>query len=127
MVPLIAGMIWMLGLMTITGWKINFINIVVLPVVFGYGISTGIHLYHRFQESGSIAVSLSRTGKAVVGSSITTFIGWGALLVSGHPGLESMGILACFGILADLFVSFTVMPSMIQLTNNKNYNNGQKE
>jgi len=29
MLPLIAGMFWMLGLMSLTGWHINFMNIVV--------------------------------------------------------------------------------------------------
>ncbi|HQO41263.1 MAG TPA: MMPL family transporter, partial [Spirochaetota bacterium] len=33
-IPLLGGMVWMLGLMAMFGWKINFVNIVVFPVVF---------------------------------------------------------------------------------------------
>ncbi len=113
--PLAAGMVWMLGLMALTGWRINFMNIVVLPVVFGYGISTGVYLYYRFLESGSVRLAVQRTGVAVTASSIATLIGWAALLVSNHRGLASMGILACFGIASALVVSLTVLPALLQV------------
>ncbi len=118
LLPLIMGMIWMVGLMDISGWHINFMNIVVFPVVFGYGVSSGIHLIHRYIESDSVSIAVHRTGSAVAASSITTLMGWAALLVSQHRGLESMGILACFGIAGALIVSLVVMPSMIQVTRN---------
>ena len=115
MLPLVAGMIWMLGLMDIFGWQINFMNIIIFPVVFGYGISSGVHLINRYLESKSVVLAVRRTGAAIAASSITTLIGWAALLVSNHRGLESMGILACFGILAALLVSLIVMPAFLQV------------
>jgi len=115
MTPLVAGMIWMLGLMTIFNQHINYINLVVLPVVFGYGISCGIQLFHRYYESGSVMYAVRQTGAAVAASSITTIAGWAALFVANHRGLTSMGALACFGIGASLIVSFTVMPAMLQV------------
>ena len=115
MLPLIAGLVWLLGVMALLDWRINFMNIVVFPVVFGYGISSGIHLFQRFRESRSIYLAVRRTGAAVAASSITTSIGWGALLVSRHRGLESMGMLACVGIASALGVSLTVMPALLQV------------
>lgn len=115
MLPLVAGMFWMLGLMSIFGWKINFVNIVVFPVVLGYGISLGVYIDKRYMESGSVMTAVKRTGAAIAGSSITTLIGWAALLVSGHRGLESMGILAFFGISAALVITFTVLPALLQI------------
>src|SRR5690606_491939 len=112
MLPLAAGMVWMLGLMALTGWRINFMNIVVFPVVFGYGISNGVHIYHRFLESGSAWTAIRHTGMAVAASSITTLIGWAALVMSHHKGLTSMGILACFGIASAMVVSLTVLPAL---------------
>ncbi len=118
-IPLLGGMIWMLGLMAMFGWKINFVNIVVFPVVFGYGVSLGVYLYRRYIESGSVLLSVKRTGLAIAGSSITTLIGWAALLVSGHNGLESMGILAFFGIAAAMLLTFTILPSLLEITGKK--------
>ena len=105
--------------MALAGWRINFMNIVVFPVVFGYGISTGVYLYHRFLESGSVLLSVRRTGGAVAISSIATLIGWAALLVSHHRGLASMGILACFGIASALIVSVTVLPALLQVSDRR--------
>jgi uncharacterized protein len=115
MLPLMAGMLWMLGLMALADWRLNFMNIVVFPVVFGYGISGGTYLYYRFLESRSAYFALRQTGAAVAASSTTTFIGWASLFASSHRGLISMGILACFGIASALLVSMTLLPALIEI------------
>jgi predicted RND superfamily exporter protein len=114
MLPLGIGVVWMLGFMAIGNWRINFMNVVVFPLVFGYGISAGVHVYHRYRESGSVMLAVRHTGAAVTASSVTTLIGWAALLVSHHRGLESMGLLACFGVASTLLVSLTVLPALLQ-------------
>jgi uncharacterized protein len=116
--PLVAGLIWMLGLMSLSDWHINFMNIVVFPLVFGYGISAGVQVYHRFNQSGSVMVAIRRTGEAVLASSLTTLVGWAALLASDHRGLSSLGVLACFGIASTLLVCLTVLPALLQISQN---------
>lgn len=115
LLPLIVGIVWMLGLMHVFGTQLNFINITVLPLILGYGIATGIHIYHRFVESGSVMRAIWTTGGAVMASVLTTVVGWGALLVAEHRGLQSMGGLACLGIAGALVVSLTVVPAILQL------------
>ena len=119
MTPLLGAMVWMLGLMCLFNWKINYANIVVIPVVLGYGISSGIFIFNRYLETHSVMFALRHTGAAVAGSCITTVIGWASLFFSRHKGLTSMGALAVFGISAALLVALTVMPSMMQYTEDK--------
>jgi uncharacterized protein len=119
MTPLLCGMIWMLALMYLFDWKINYANIVVFPVVLGYGISCGIFILNRYLESHSVMFALRHTGAAVAGSCITTLIGWASLFFSRHKGLTSMGSLAVFGVSAALLVALTVMPSLMQYTEDK--------
>jgi predicted RND superfamily exporter protein len=119
MTPLLGGMVWMLGLMDLFDWKINYANIVVFPVVLGYGISCGIFILNRYLETHSVMFALRHTGGAVAGSCITTLIGWASLFFSRHKGLTSMGSLAVFGISAALLVALTVMPSLMQYTEDK--------
>jgi predicted RND superfamily exporter protein len=119
MTPLLGGMVWMLGLMYLFDWKINYANIVVFPVVLGYGISCGIFILNRYLESHSVMFALRHTGAAVAGSCITTVIGWASLFFSMHKGLTSMGSLAVFGIFAALLVALTVTPSLMQYTSDK--------
>ena len=119
MTPLLGGMVWMLALMYLFNWKINYANIVVFPVVLGYGISCGIFIFNRYLESHSVMFALRHTGAAVAGSCITTLIGWASLFFSRHKGLTSMGSLAVFGISAALLVALTVMPSLMQYSKDK--------
>ncbi|MEL7304185.1 MAG: MMPL family transporter [Myxococcota bacterium] len=124
--PLVAGLVWMLGLMTIFDYQLNFMNVVVFPVVFGYGISAGIHVYSRYVESGSVMLAVRRTGAAVAASSLTTLVGWGALFVSSHRGLISMGMLACLGIASSLLVSLTVLPALLEVMGGRGDGPGTK-
>ena len=127
MMPLVIGMGWMLGLMALTGWKINFVNIVVFPVVFGYGVSLGVYIYERYLETGSVYISVKRTGTAIAGSSLTTLVGWASLLVANHNGLKSMGMLAFFGIAAAMVITFTVLPALLELASEEHMINPELE
>lgn len=115
LIPLIFGVACMLGLMAILGQRMNFMNVVVFPVVLGYGMGNGIYIMHRFRESGSAMVAVTETGRAVVASCATTLVGWSSLLTANHLGLESMGVLSSLGIGCVLITSIAVLPALLQL------------
>jgi hypothetical protein len=113
--PLVLGMVWMLGLMALVGWRLNYFNILVLPVVFGTALDAGLYLVERHAEGGSVLEAVRTTGAASAWTSLTTAVGWGALVMSHHLGLISMGILACVGIAASLLLSLTALPALLEL------------
>jgi hypothetical protein len=115
LVPLGVGVLVMLGAMTLLDVKLNFMNIVVLPIILGYGVSHGVYLVHRYDEGASPWEAFRSVGLAIAASTLTTLAGWAALLAAPHRGLKSMGALACVGIVATLVVSFTLMMSVLQL------------
>ncbi len=115
LVPLVVGISWMLGLMALLGQRINFMNVVVFPVVLGYGMGNGIYIFHRFKESRSVRVALGQTGRAVLASCVTTLVGWSSLLTANHLGLESMGMLSSLGIGCVLVTSLLIFPALLQL------------
>ncbi len=115
LLPLIMGVTWMLGSMAILGQRINFMNVVVFPVVLGYGMGSGIYILFRFRESGSAKVAVTQTGRAVLASCVTTLVGWSSLLTAGHLGLESMGVLSSLGIGCVLITSLAVLPPLLQM------------
>jgi hypothetical protein len=115
LMPLAMGVGWMLGVMALMDQPINFMNVIVFPVVLGYGIGSGLYIFHRFRESGSVKTAVNQTGRAVVASCTTTLVGWLALLTANHRGLESMGIVAGIGIACVLVTSLTILPASIQL------------
>lgn len=117
--PLLLGVGLMLGLMSLTGAHLNLMNIVVFPIIIGYGVSHGVYFLHRVREGATPREALSSVGRAVACSTLTTLVGWAALLVAPHRGLQSMGILACIGMLSSLVVSFTLMPAVLELKRQK--------
>ena len=114
-IPLTVGLAMMLGLMTLADLHLNFMNIIILPILLGFGVSHGLYLLHRFLEGTSPVVALRSVGAAVASSTLTTAAGFAALLIASHNGLKSMGIVACIGLITTLVVSFTVLAAVMQV------------
>lgn len=116
LLPLLVGVLWMLLLMDVLGMRLNFYNMVVLPAVIGIGNDAGAHIVHRYREEGpaSILSVLRSTGEHVAVGAVTTMVGFGGLLFSFHPGLQSVGALAVVGIASALVSALLVVPASIQ-------------
>jgi uncharacterized protein len=113
--PLLVGLLVMVGIMGIFGAKINFFNVLVFPIVIGYGIQNGIYIYYRFMEEKNVGRTLSRVGPAIIASTLTTLVGWGVLLIAQHRGLHSVGVVASIGIGSSLLVALTLLPSLLAI------------
>ena len=121
--PLAAGLVWMLGTMVLFGVKLTFYNLVVLPTVLGIGNDGGVHLTHRYQEEGpgSIRRVLRTTGEHVTMGATTNLIGFSGLLLSSHPGLRSIGVLAVVGISATLMATLVFFPAALQIAEDRGW------
>jgi predicted RND superfamily exporter protein len=113
LLPLSLGMVWMLGGMALFGLRINFMNIFVATMVIGIGVDYGVHLLHRWYESGGRPEALQGTAKAIAVAALTTMVGFGSLVLSHFPGLRSVGSAAIFGALATAVASITVLPAVL--------------
>ncbi len=114
-VPLLVGMIWMLGVYPLLGFKLNPINIAVIPLVIGMGIDFGIHLAHRYKVEQDIGTVYRYTGKGVVLSALTTMIGFGSLgLIGTFGSISSMGIILFIGLAACLIAALVVLPALLR-------------
>ncbi len=118
-IPLFVGLAMMLGMMSLTNHRLNFMNIIILPILLGFGVSHGLYLLHRFLEGTSPVVALRSVGAAVASSTLTAIAGFAALFVASHNGLKSMGYVACLGLTTTLVVSFTVLAAVLQLIHDK--------
>ena len=115
--PLAVGLVWMMGTMVLFGIQLTFYNLVVLPTVLGIGNDGGVHLTHRYREEGpgSVRRVLRSTGEHVTMGALTNLIGFGGLLLSSHPGLRSIGVLAVAGIGATLAATLVFYPALLQV------------
>ncbi len=117
LIPLAASFLWLFGWMELSGWKLNFYNIVVLPTLLGIGDDSGIHIVHRYLEEGkgSVKKVLRSTGEHITVSALTTMLGFAGLLVSTHPGMRSIGEMAVAGIALMLLASLILLPALLIL------------
>ncbi len=115
LLPLVSGSVLLVGLMSALGVKLNYFNVSVLPIVIGYGIDNGIFVFYRYVESGSIFRTLYHTGHAALASSLTSLAGWGSLALAGHPGIQSMGILACLGLTSMMVMTLVMFPAVLRI------------
>lgn len=114
-IPLGVGLWMMLGLMALTNHQLNFMNLVILPILLGFGVSHGLYLLHRFLEGTSPVVALRSVGAAVASSTLTAIAGFASLFFAEHNGLQSIGYVACLGLTTTLVVSFTVLAAVLQI------------
>jgi predicted RND superfamily exporter protein len=115
LLPLFVGMVWMLGAMALLGQRLNFFNIFVLTMIVGIGVDYGVHLLHRWYESGGIPEALTETAKAIAVAALTTMVGFGSLVLSHYPGLRSVGAAAILGALSTAILGITLLPALLSM------------
>jgi hopanoid biosynthesis associated RND transporter like protein HpnN len=117
LIPLAVGTGWTLNLMWLLGLPFNQANVLFLPLILGEAIEFGIIILVRWQleESARIITLPASTAKGVLLAALTTTVGFGSLMVSGHQGTFSLGLLATVGSLSVLAASLSVLPAILRL------------
>src|SRR5207302_4888982 len=90
LVPLLLAGVVTLELCVLIGLKLNFANIIALPLLLGVGVAFKIY-YIMAWRAGQTALLQSALTRAVIFSAMTTATAFGSLWLSSHPGTSSMG------------------------------------
>ena len=120
-IPVACGSICMLGTIYILGIDLNFLNVIVVPMIIGVGVDNGIHLMQRYYEirekplGGDLRRTVVRTGRALVMTSLTTMVGFGSLILADFRGIREMGLLSIFGIAYTLLASLVLLPALLKI------------
>ncbi len=106
---------WVVALMLVLGWKLNFFNVIVLPLLIGMAQDDALHIYERWRESGPghLGLVLRETGGAVFLTSLTTVCGFAGILFANHRGLQSMAWTAVAGMTLALIASVVLLPTAL--------------
>ncbi|MCD4727638.1 MAG: MMPL family transporter, partial [Pirellulales bacterium] len=114
-IPMGVGMLMTIGLMGLLDIPLNPANMIFLPLVIGIGIEDGIHLLHDMRRQGRRYRNADNAViVAVVVNSLTTMVGFGALMIANHRGLQSLGRVLVLSMGCCLFTSL-VLPSLLRL------------
>jgi len=94
--------------------KLNFLNFAALPITFGIGVDYAVNVAQRYYSDGrnDVASALRTSGGAVVLCSLTTILGYLALLGSHNQAIRSLGALGVVGEVSCLLAAVLVLPAL---------------
>lgn len=120
--PIGLVLIWVLGTMALLGYSYNVITAMITALSIGIGVDYTIHVTHRFVEerehgSHSLSDALSKvmttTGGALIGSALTTALGFLVLVFAPVPPMGQFGVLTAITVVYALIASIVVLPPML--------------
>jgi predicted exporter len=113
MLALLVGVFWTVGTLALMHVKINFLNFIALPVTFGIGVDYAVNIVQRNEDLDDPGSVLRRTGGAVILCSLTTLLGYLALVRSVNFGVRSLGVAAVIGEISCLLAAVLVLPAAL--------------
>ena len=116
--PIVLVLVWVLGTMALLDIPYTLITSMITALSIGIGVDYTIHVIHRYREEFSrhrnpeqAAIrTLSTTGSALLGSALTTALGFGVLIAAPTAGSRQFGITAAITIAYSLLVSILLVP-----------------
>ena len=127
MLTVLITVIWLLGIMGLSGLEINIMTYIVPTLLFIIGIGDAIHIQARFRENFLMDTSnpkkamlktISQMSRVIFLTSITTSIGFLALMTTSIKIVQEFGLEISIGVMIAWFVSILVVPSGILLSKN---------
>lgn len=112
---LALGLSWMLAFLYVKDVKLNFLNFVALPITIGVGADYAVNVMKRRQLEGDERLYrvFIETGGAVVLCSLTTTLGYVALLLSVNRAVQSFGLAAAAGEVTTLMSAMLILPAVL--------------
>lgn len=119
----VLAMIWLLGLMGLTGSTLNPVTTVLPPTLIALGSSYGIHFMNRYYgltltsqaEEGRAALALRRVAGPLVVAGATTAFGMATLIAFEIEMIRTFGLLMALGIVFVVILTLTFIPAMLSL------------
>ena len=121
-IPLMVVVVWVYGIMGLTGYQLNSQTVTIGALTLGLGVDYAVHLTTRLEEEVEHAPnadpaewstkSVATTGRAMFGAAITTAGGFSVLNFSSLVPLQLFGQVFVVAIVLALISSLFVLPAM---------------
>jgi hypothetical protein len=117
LLPLLLASVFTAAATVLLDIPFNFANIIALPLLFGLGVDSGIHMAHRLHYLRSTDENLLSSSEAqgVFFGALTTVFSFLSLAFTSHRGTASMGLLLSIGLMLTLVCALVVLPAFSTL------------
>jgi hopanoid biosynthesis associated RND transporter like protein HpnN len=112
--PLALAAVLTCASLVVIGEPFNFANVIVLPMLIGMSVDSGVHLVHRHRTNEQEDVLGTSTARAVFYSALTTMLSFGSLAFAPHRGIASIGRLLTIGVGLVLVCYVVVLPAVLE-------------
>jgi predicted RND superfamily exporter protein len=114
-IPLVLGGVLTAGTLSLLEVRINFYNLVGVPILLGIGIDDGVHLInaYRRQAAPDPLEAVRETGSAILLTSLTSMVGFGCLSFYQHPGMATLGVFLLVGVGWCLITTLVFLPVLL--------------
>ena len=117
-VPIGLVLVWVLGTMALLGIPYNVVTALITALSIGIGVDYTIHVIHRYKDEyadlrdpeAAASRTLATTGSALIGSALTTALGFGVLAFSPLTPFQQFGMLTAITIAYALIAAVLVVP-----------------
>jgi hopanoid biosynthesis associated RND transporter like protein HpnN len=113
LLPLLTSKLQLFGLMGLLDIPLNPANMIVLPLILGIGVDTGVQIVHDYLREPYPYRMNASTAAALVINTLMNIVGFGGLMIASHRGLHSLGRVLTLG-MACCLVSCVIMPAFLR-------------
>jgi hypothetical protein len=114
-IPTVVGLIWTAGFLALAGVSLDLFAVFAVITFVGIGIDYGIHMVHRYQHEGDASSAIAQLAPVIVVAGAITLLGYGTLIGSSYPPLQSMGIVSVVSVIALVAASVLMLPALLEL------------
>ncbi|MBJ23315.1 MAG: hypothetical protein CMB64_01470 [Euryarchaeota archaeon] len=121
-IPLMVVVVWVYGIMGLTGYQLNSQTVTIGALTLGLGVDYAVHLTTRLEEevelsphsepSEWVTKSVATTGRAMFGAALTTAGGFSVLNFSSLVPLQLFGQVFVVAIILALISSIFLLPAL---------------
>jgi predicted RND superfamily exporter protein len=127
--PLSLGLIWTMGTLGWLGIPLSVATVGLSSMILGLGVEYGVFVLTRYNEErdknisqlDSMKTTVHAIGTAVIGSGLTTIVGFGVLSFASIPMMQHLGQTLALGIAYCLLAALFVNPVFILLEEDYEY------
>ena len=121
LLPLAVAVPFTLAMVVISKISFSPFQIGVAAILIGIGIDDAVHLLVRtiFLEKRKIEEVLLEIGPVITLTTLSTMIGFGAMIFSRNRAVSSMGFVISLGVLSSLIFTIVLIPSALKVLQKK--------
>jgi predicted RND superfamily exporter protein len=127
----LLAIVWVLGLMQVTGKEIDLMVMILPTILFVVGMSDVVHILSKYfdelrlgtEKIPALKIAFKEIGLATLLTSITTAIGFLTLLTASIDPICDFGLYSATGVILAFILAYTLLPAVLVLTPAPKVNN----